>query len=43
MIKIGLVGYGGFGREVMPHLKETMSTKFPDNECFFVDNHLPKN
>ena len=38
----GLVGSGGFGREVMPLLKANIDNKHPSGQCVFVDTNQPK-
>lgn len=37
----GLVGIGGFGREVMPLLRSTLKDRNASSDCVFVDINLP--
>tara|TARA_B100001250_G_scaffold114528_1_gene96970 strand:+ start:5288 stop:5935 length:648 start_codon:yes stop_codon:yes gene_type:complete len=42
MALYGLVGIGGFGRTVMPILRENFDNKNASNQFVFVDNNLSK-
>jgi sugar O-acyltransferase (sialic acid O-acetyltransferase NeuD family) len=42
MAMYGLVGMSGFGREVMPLLRENLMSKDDLSQCFFVDTIIPK-